>query len=155
MSEKETKAENQNFNENELQDIMSEIESLEEDFNQNVKPKAEEALDAVKVEEELAKLEEEAQQNESPSNSKKSISEQNNPEKNTVVPMQKKSSSAQSPMSMEFHVSGEMKLNLKFNVAGQSIQLGLDEKEGLVIEMDQGAKFVLPLNPGAKVRKAS
>ncbi len=47
---------------------------------------------------------------------------------------------------MDFSVSGEMKLKLNFSISGQHIGLVINKENGLVIEMDGGAKFSLPIN---------
>ncbi|HLE11317.1 MAG: hypothetical protein A2504_03190 [Bdellovibrionales bacterium RIFOXYD12_FULL_39_22] len=49
------------------------------------------------------------------------------------------------PAEMDFSISGDMKLKLNFTVSGQHIGLFINKEDGLVIEMDGGAKFSLPI----------
>lgn len=46
---------------------------------------------------------------------------------------------------MEFQIQGDMILNVKFNINGQSITLNVNPEEGLVIKLGNGAQFTLPV----------
>ena len=61
-----------------------------------------------------------------------------------------------SKSSMEFCVSGDMVLDLTFNVGGQSVQIAIDQDNGFVIQMQGGMTFSIPLNNTVKnsVKKA-
>lgn len=47
--------------------------------------------------------------------------------------------------SMSFNVSGDMTVDLSFNVGGAAVEICVNETEGLVITMEGGGKFILPL----------
>ncbi|MBF0360787.1 MAG: hypothetical protein HQK49_07240 [Oligoflexia bacterium] len=45
---------------------------------------------------------------------------------------------------MKFCVSGEMDVELSFNIGGHDVNLRVEKDEGLIIELSQGMKFVMP-----------
>lgn len=45
---------------------------------------------------------------------------------------------------IKFDLTGEISLNLSLIFGGQTINLNLDKNEGLIIELDSGARFVFP-----------
>ena len=58
------------------------------------------------------------------------------------------------PNSMSFSVSGDIKVDLNFNVGGARIEVSVNEHEGLVITMDGGGKFILPIHSNS-IKRAS
>jgi hypothetical protein len=134
----------QGFNDQELADIMSEIESLEKDYEE-VEPQKDlqQMVDeeiATKVEEavEEAVVEEPVEEPAKVTAIKPHVSVPHKPVHH--VPTQ-----APQHTSMSFNVEGEMKLNLKFWVNGQEISLAVEPNEGFVIELAGGAVFKVPL----------
>ena len=55
---------------------------------------------------------------------------------------------------MSFSVSGDMKIDLNFNVGGSQLEISVNEHDGLVISMDGGGKFILPIHSHG-LKKAS
>ena len=141
------------FNDQELADIMSEIESLEREFADEAPVAQKEAPVAQEevVEEthtEPAVLHELAHKPVA-----ETVLKTNHEEK--VVPMKKHAAPAASaPASLTFKVAGEMTVNLAFEVNGQSVALAVTE-DGLSIEMESGAKFTLPLAKAEHAKKAA
>ncbi len=134
------------FNDQELADIMSEIESLEKEFSDEAPAQK-------------AAPEEPSEDHTSPAVLRELVKK---PEHETVLktnqhadkakPM-KKSQAESAPASLSFQVSGQMAVNLNFEVNGQSVYLAVSD-EGLVIEMESGAKFTLPLEKAAGKKAA-
>lgn len=130
------------FNDDELSDIMKEIEALEQDFNT-----PEEKLEASSLMEELAQMEEE-----------ESIpTPAARPEQSTVIPMASHKaatpSSSTASTSMSFKVSGDINLELQFDIGGKTVCLNVTEA-GLNIEMDGGMSFKVPLSHAAHKKAA-
>ena len=131
------------FNDDELADIMSEIEDLEKDLSadpvpvESSEPSAKEASKDVLLK--LADMPQEKAVKTAPVKS--------------YEPSPISSSTAES--KMEFSVAGNMVVNLTFHVGGESVCLTVDEAQGLVIEMNGGAKFTLPLSGCAKGKKVA
>jgi hypothetical protein len=133
------------FNEQELSDIMKEIEALEEEFKTG-----EGQVEASSVMAELAEMEEEVsvpQTRQLPANEQvipfKSVAPQGNSAKTT------------SPASaMSFRVQGDITLDLQFDIGGRSIALEVSES-GLLIQMDGGVTFNVPLNEKTSNKKAA
>ncbi len=138
------------FNDDELSDIMKEIEALEQDFNS-----PEEKLEAGPLMEELANMEEE----------EAIPTPTANPEPSTVLPMavHKVAASTTAPISapsstgattsMSFKVSGDINLELQFDIGGKTVCLNVTEA-GLNIEMDGGMSFKVPLSHAAHKKAA-
>ncbi len=61
------------------------------------------------------------------------------PEEAQVLPLRPKEENR-----LSFQVTGQMVLGLDLNIGGRSLKLSVSE-EGLVIELEEGAKFSLPL----------
>lgn len=129
------------FNDKELADIMSEIESLEREFATDSAAHSAKQPPAEEVEEENEVLQELAE----------APIEKSVPQK--VVAMKPARPSAAAPSSLHFKVEGEMKISLSFEVNGQKVSLEVTGDD-LCIETDSGAKFSLPMHP-AQARKAS
>ncbi len=138
------------FNEDELSDIMKEIEALEEnlhieDAKPAVAPKPQPKMESMQspVEDEDEFI---------PQQTVSKITEEEIPAKAEVVDFRPKSAQeknwSQSPASMSFKVSGDMHLELSFEIDGKHVQLGIDET-GLVIGLDGGATFKVPLKKSA------
>lgn len=60
-----------------------------------------------------------------------------------VVPAMEPGEGAQT--SMTFSMAGNAKINLNFEFNGQKVALHVDEKDGFVIEMNNGMKFSIPV----------
>jgi hypothetical protein len=148
--------EEKSFNEDELEDIMNEIENLEREFGDDApaekpaaKVKAKPAAKAAvtveeKVEEEVEEVEEVELEEESVASAPVA----------KVVPMHNSSlPKGNHPAKMHLSVAGDMEVSLEFGIHGQTISLSVDPKEGLVISMQGGAKFCLPLNHNNKNKK--
>jgi uncharacterized protein YkuJ len=108
------------FNDEELADIMSEIESLEKEFAEETSTKPAEASSAV--------VHELAQR----------------PLKETVLKTNHTETQASAPASLSFKVQGQMTMQLNFEVNGQTVALSVTE-QGLSIQTESGATFSLPL----------
>ena len=116
----------QGFNDTELEDIMNEIESLENEYSEdNIETTQEVVAMSDPIEEEM---------NESSA------------EVVSIDHAKESHAHAGEPVSMEFNVSGHMNMHLKFNVEGKWVSVKLAESEGLVVETEDGAKFCLPLS---------
>lgn len=135
------------FNEKELADIMSEIESLEREFAaEPVAAAPEEEPSVMAVMQELAETPVEV------SVPKTQVEVHDEPEEQKVVAM-KPSKHTQAPAALSFKVEGEMTVQMTFEVNGQSVSLQVSQ-DGLCIETESGAKFSLPVHQQA-ARKAS
>ena len=121
------------FNDSELEDIMSEIESLEKEYveGSSAEPKEEDDSNT-EVEDEVVSASEEV------------VAEK-------VVSINKSSSGKPTHSKMDFSISGDMQMQLNFTVAGQVVKLNVDEENGFRIEMEGGATFSLPLSQNKKV----
>ena len=109
------------FNDEELADIMSEIESLESELVED------EDLSEVVSVESSKKVE------------SKAVSEV---EKVTKLPVDKKGET-----SISFDVQGDMKFNLGFIIEGKTLSVYVDaDSQGLVVEMEGGVKLNVPFS---------
>lgn len=125
------------FNDQELSDIMKEIEALEDDFQNEGGSK----IEASPVMEELAQMDEEDSvpvAKEAPVVKMASVG--------GPKPYKKAASNSQTQMS--FKVSGELNLELEFDVGGKIVNLVVNE-QGLSIEMEGGMTFNVPLKKAA------
>lgn len=117
------------FNDEELSDIMKEIEALEDNF-QNEEEKSDPIM------EELAEMDEE-----------ESVPYAAPRKESHIIPIA--SHKVKQPAtSMSFKVSGELNLELQFDVGGKIVCLEVNEK-GLSIEMEGGMTFSIPLKKSA------
>jgi len=124
-----------NFNEEELSDIMKEIEALEENLH----------IDQFQGHEKSVHEDDKSEI----MNVDLVASEKKHDGDILDLPSKKKEGeSAGAPASMSFKVSGNMFLELRFEVNGQSVDLGVDET-GLNITLDNGAFFRVPLKKSA------
>jgi hypothetical protein len=105
------------FNEDELADIMSEIESLESRDEEDFDSHDDDELEETSVHSIVAKKE-------SPENSS-----------------HKKPHHSQ----MNFHIEGQMSMSLGFTVNGKEVQVKVSDN-GMDIIMDNGATFHLPVS---------
>lgn len=150
------------FNDQELADIMNEIENLEKEFAEespaaNAAPEAQvEEEESVEIDhtepEVLGKLAEQPLEVSvpKPQHSEKVVAMKNSAKKSEPQP----EAHNPSPISMNFQVNGEMTMQLGFQINDQSIFLSVSEK-GLVIEMESGGTFTLPLAPSKASKKAA
>jgi hypothetical protein len=128
MTKQDENLEEKSFNEDELEDIMNEIENLEKEFNEEEAPAPKAKAKPAKV---APKPAPEEQHEEAPAK---------------VVAMHSQSSHQSShPAKMHLSVAGDMEISLEFGIHGQTVSLSVDPQEGLVITMEGGAKFCLPL----------
>ncbi|MBL7666089.1 MAG: hypothetical protein JNM93_13215 [Bacteriovoracaceae bacterium] len=119
------------FNDEELKDIMDEIENLEKEFAEDApetSPVSHTSSSDVDMEVEKAMVEEPVAK------------------PNRVHPFKKHSGSGS---KLHFRVEGEMHVELSFEIAGRMVQLFVDPVAGLTIEMEDGAKFCLPVDKKA------
>jgi hypothetical protein len=47
---------------------------------------------------------------------------------------------------MEFKISGDMEVQLKFCIGKNEVMISVEGKEGLKIKLENGATFTIPLN---------
>lgn len=126
------------FNDQELSDIMKEIEALEDNFQSEVvKMEATEE----EIMEELAALDAEGPA------PKKVVPVLAQMKEAKVVPMSQ-SKNKPAPTSMSFKVSGEMNLELQFDIDGKVVCIEVNE-EGLHLQMDGGMTFTVPVKKAA------
>jgi heme-binding NEAT domain protein len=133
----------QNFNDQELADIMNEIESLESELGdsgaQPAEAETEEVPEATQEPEASSPSSETPATSEGPSN---------------VVPIQTTPSTGSTSTAIDFKVEGEMALNMNFHLEGQTFNLTVD-KTGLSLSLPGGAQFKLPTQGGNAKKKAS
>jgi hypothetical protein len=55
---------------------------------------------------------------------------------------------------MNFHVEGDMKLDLSFNISGKVVHLNINE-HGFELELEGGMKFSIPLDEAHSHKKAA
>jgi hypothetical protein len=172
------------FNDDELADIMSEIESLEEEFaSDDVETKT---TDSIEEEDDFAMQEEgpvapvvakapvvnevKAQVDEQMHEvldelsqmpvedvvptSKVVAQDDNIHHMRQVVQAPVKATSSGAHTSMSFKVEGEMQMDLSFCIGGQDVSLHITE-QGFEIELAGGAKFILPLTHVKSSAKAA
>ena len=121
---------NQNFNDQELSDIMKEIESLEEEFSVE-KP------EPTPVMKELASMDEElAVPKVAPIKQKQA----------EVFPLE---TQHKPHSSMKFKVEGQMSMGLEFEIGGKVVCIEVAEA-GLKIQMDGGMTFTVPVDSHKK-----
>lgn len=147
----------QGFNDAELQDIMSEIENLEREYEDDAPVSKEVEAEVVVSDhdsiEEVEPVAEEVHEN--------------------VVNFEPKikNHTTGSEQQVEFQGSGQMNFALNFEVGGQTahleiteaglvvsldgMHLSVNEEEGCTVEMDGGVKFSVPMKTKAKSSKAA
>lgn len=131
------------FNDQELADIMNEIENLEKEFategssssTTTVSETTEVLSDLVK--EDLGKVLPQAKIN-------------------NIIPIKTNTTSKTSSpsTSMNFKVEGDMNIELSFQVDGETLSLSVGS-EGLVIHLQGGATFNLPIKTTSQATKKS
>lgn len=143
MAEKKDKG----FNDAELQDIMSEIESLEREYEDD-KPQATEEV--------------------APTEEVETVVSETTTEDNVVNFTPK---AATGDHQVEFHGAGTVNFSLNFEVAGQKahlditeqglavsldgMNLTINETDGCTVEMDGGVKFSVPMGQKTSAKKAA
>lgn len=120
---------NKKFNESELEEIMNEIETLEKEFGG-------EGDDASHSNDILRKLTE--------------LTVEEATARHHNVHEFSKSSYSSHETSVSFKVAGQMSLNLNIEIGGKEVKICVDESEGLIIEMDEGMKFQIPVHSSHK-----
>lgn len=167
LSEDITNDDDKNFNDSELQDIMSEIENLEKEFETSDVDGAEthmtlqEQIDAeLAMEIEAAAIKEEAEAEEMEAE----IQNVASVIKPQIMPFEKPVS-AQIPKGSEvsFAAHGQMSFNLDFKVGSDTaklivdpvkglmitvagVELCINEDSGCTVSMENGMKFTIPLS---------
>jgi hypothetical protein len=147
------------FNDDELADIMSEIESLEKDYEEeSVEASSDEQPEEVVSEQEVVEEKvEEPVVEEVVEQPVEAVAEEvmeevvSKPVEEVVpegkvhqMPVSKGKGTAHS--SMQFQVEGDMKLQMSFFVAGKEFSVWVDEEDGFVIQLDGGAQFKVPID---------
>lgn len=132
------------FSDGELADIMNEIESLEREFSED---KQQEQPTPTIDQEHHQVLSELAQMTVDEATS----SEEKHHE-NVKSFVHDKS---QTNSSLFFKISGQMQLELGFDVGGANVVIHVDEQSGLVVEMEGGMKFHLPVKAKNHLKKVS
>jgi hypothetical protein len=146
------------FNDDELADIMSEIETLEKEFSA--------ADDEISQEEDDSTLQAKAvmmsESEELFENKEVHEVLDNVTELHHVKTHQPKvhstkvsSSNSNAQTAMSFDLVGDMTMNMNFKVGGQSFQLSVNAENGLVIQMEGGASFNLPIHQSVSNKKAA
>lgn len=145
----------QGFNDAELQDIMSEIENLEREYEGDAPVSNEVEAETEVVVQESSTTEETTASSET----------------DNVVNFEPKTKTTTSEQQVEFQGSGQMNFAMNFEVAGQKahleiteeglvvsldgMHLSVNETEGCTVEMDGGVKFSVPMKTNAKSSKAA
>jgi hypothetical protein len=148
----------QGFNDAELQDIMSEIENLEREYEDET-PMSKEAEAEVVV-----------QEQDSVETAEGSISQIEEDNVVSFKPAAKTHTSTEGHQ-VDFQGSGQMDFSMNFEVAGQTahlevtesglvvsldgMHLSVNEEEGCTVQMDGGVKFSVPMKTKAKSSKAA
>jgi hypothetical protein len=153
LSEDISNDDDKNFNDSELQDIMSEIENLEKEFDSTEDSDTESQMSLQeKIDAELAMELEAAGMSMSEDNI-----DDNEPEnvasviKSQTIPFEKPVSS-QIPKGSEvsFAAHGQMSFNLDFKVGSETAKLVVDPVKGLMISV-AGVEFCINENSGCTV----
>lgn len=176
-SKKQDQAElDQGFNDAELQDIMSEIESLEQEFTEGVSAEVDvaddEDLDSEMMEA-CAEDEIESEEDEEMFAELEDLDEDSEPVFAEVTPLASKPPKSSSPAAacpMSFSAQGQMEMKMTFAVGDEQVEVwtnaeGLNltmngvtvqisEQEGCVIEWPGGMKFTLPHSSKAHKKAA-
>lgn len=172
-----------NFNDSELQDIMAEIESLEQDFSSNEAEVEQEMTAEVVAEEELSsgseqevvaevvveesfEEEPEASFSESEDVLESELSAEEECSVSEITPISK--STSESPM--EFHGAGVLDFNMSFPVGEQKANVKVEDgqvkvvlgdvsfsisEEGCFVEMAGGVQFSVPAPGHKSIKKAA
>ncbi len=158
------------FNDQELSDIMKEIEALEQDFIPSTEvaaePTAATETDAPSSETVLSTdfVGGTQESEEFTEVSVTSLQTDQKPEHfdpvSNVVPLDHRPTAANpkehrpaASTSMSFKVSGDLTLELAFDIGGQTVALEVTES-GLSIEMEGGMKFTVPMKQKSELKKA-
>lgn len=148
------------FNDDELQDIMNEIESLEQEFGEAEETVALEDADHEDIERELQELE---------ASIEEEMEEPSEPAQASVHPISSHSPAPASSPCVELQASGSM--NMSFNVPvgehqacvswnGEVLSVTLNgvcielNSDSCQVELPGGASFNVPVMPASKARAA-
>lgn len=160
--------EDTNFNESELQDIMSEIEDLEKEFTQEEKPMSlQDKIEAeLAMEIEMGTFEEAEVSTPAAVVEETVVVAETTPvveESTAQVLSFEKTTTAPTGSGVSFQAQGTMALNLDFKVGEESAKLVIDpvkgltvtvsgvelcisEDSGCTVSMENGMKFTIPLS---------
>lgn len=121
---------NKKFNESELEEIMNEIETLEKEFNCQED-------DASHSNDVLRRLTE------------MTVEEATARHQNVHdFPVKKDT-------AVSFKVSGQMNLNLNIEISGKEVKIFVDETNGLIVELEDGMKFQIPVHSNQSNKKVA
>lgn len=130
------------FSDGELADIMNEIESLEKEFSETNQ------VEETKIDHEHHQVLSDLAQ--------MTVEEATQTEEVYAENVQKFThKNSQETSSLFFKISGQMQLELGFDVGGSNVVIHVDEESGLVVEMEGGMKFHLPVKAKNHLKKAS
>lgn len=136
-----------NFNDQELSDIMKEIEALEENFASSADAPETSSTQASAITNEYSEEEDQVElESSSPHEEAVSGNESNIL---SFAPMKPTASNVTN--SMSFKIQGDFAVHLNFDFNGKVVSLDVSES-GLVVEMDGGVKFEVPV---AKIKSVS
>ena len=149
----------QGFNDDELADIMNEIESLEQEFSEDVKPdqveaprEATEVAETAEVVSELSqKPIEEVEQAHKHAHDDQNV---HSLKSESVDHDQYDSQHDWPSTSMDFSIEGDMKMNLFFNISGKTVHLHIN-KGAFEIELEGGMKFSIPVDADQSHKKVA
>lgn len=126
----ETQDADQGFNENELQDIMNEIESLEKEFTEESEVVEEIQAQAEEVSSDESAFDQDEMQ--SIVDEVEALEQASSEAPQKVFPM--KSSAA--PSEMCFSGSGSINFNMSFDLGSTPVEFSIDKDSGMTISMD-------------------
>jgi hypothetical protein len=145
----------QGFNDAELQDIMSEIENLEREYEDDAPVSSKRQAEVVTHEQDSAS---------------EPVAETSNDNIVNFEP-QTETQAVSGDQQVEFQGSGQMSFSMNFEVAGQTAHLEITEAglvvsldgmhlsvndiEGCTVKMDGGVKFSVPMKTKEKSSKAA
>jgi hypothetical protein len=159
-----------NFNESELQDIMAEIESLEQEF---VTDEAEPVVAKTQLQEAIEK-ELEMSQDVSPEVKEEIIAPASvlnfGKKVETAAPVKTAPVTTSKSSEISFAANGQMNLNLSFKVGEETatltvdpvlglivtmkgVELSINELDGCKVTMENGVNFTIPLTAGSSTSK--
>jgi len=158
------------FNDDELEDIMNEIESLEKEFTQGTdhvdhEPSLEEVAESVvslsrdeESSEDNSLLEQVAKMPVDEVIPQKKINKFDDDSHHNIIHLEKKSRNdspkPQNNTAMKFNIEGDMQMELSFVINGTEVNLQINDN-GFEIELEGGAKFTLPVGHVSAIKKVA
>jgi hypothetical protein len=159
------------FNDDELEDIMNEIESLEKEFTQvadqlDHEPSLEEVAKSVmslsedeEQDVDNSLLEQVAKMPVDEVIPQKKINKFDDDSHHNIIHLEKKSHIPQpktqsNNTAMKFNIEGDMQMELSFVINGTEVNLQIND-DGFEIELEGGAKFTLPVGHASAIKKVA